>query len=216
MKPSEVASLVNIDSKTIRRYIHRGILTAESNARGFDITVLDAELLQARILARKTLERQIKELFVLRDYGTPLDHIKSEYGLIPEDVSNALFLYHFERQGYLEKFGLDDTSDLLLVQEVTARLKVVDPHIPYELAEQGALELHCTNWKGKDRFFPSRASFEAYLGDDIRTIFYNSKEVSDQLGVSVHTTDRIALSNGIGRKLKPGLKQTNYLFTPIL
>ncbi len=214
MKPSELAALLGVDVKTVRRYIAKGLLPAKKGGLGFEISPLDAQILRRKADARKKLNGRIKELFVLREFDTPFSHIQEEYSLSPDDVDHAVYLYRFERGIYLSKFGIRYTSDFLLVEEVSARLKVTDRHIPYHLHELGELEMHTLKWRGKERFFPSKRSFGDYLGPAVQTILYNSREAAFQTGLTVELIDRLALDNDIGRKIKNGNKNSNYLFTP--
>ena len=214
MKPHEAAAQLGMDRRTVSRHISRGILPARKVGRGYDVATVDVQTLKRRIDARQRLRGRIKELFVLRTYGTPFSHIQDEYGISSDDVDNAVFMYDHERGVYLSRFGVEDVSDFLLVREVAARLKVVDEHIPRHLQELGELEMHTVEWGGRPRFFPSKASFGDYLGPAVQTVFYNSRETAADLGITVESVDRIACSGRIGRKIKNGSKHSNYLFTP--
>ncbi|MEK6808436.1 MAG: hypothetical protein AABY14_01990 [Nanoarchaeota archaeon] len=215
MKPSELALKLGVDRKTITRYITKGLLAARSTKSGYEISPVEANNLKAKLESRKKLDERVKELFVLRTYETSLSHIQDEYGLSPDDIVRALKIYRFDRSQYIKKFNLKvPVSDILLVDEVTARLKVTDRHIAYHLKDLGELVMYENVWRGKKRFFPSKHSFGEYLGADVTTIFYNSREVSEKLGISIERIDRIAKRFEIGRKIKNGHDNSNYLFTP--
>jgi len=215
MKCLQLAAELGVNRRTISRLIEKGLLESHLTPKGHEIAEVDANNLKAMIDAGNRLEGRVKELYVLRVFGTSFSHIQDEYGLSPDGVDLAYRLYSFERSQGLKQFSLGNIeSDALFIDEVAARLKITDPHVVYELSETGALRIYGASVKGKKKYFPSKSSFADYLGADVKTIFYNSGEVSKKLGITVEKIDRIAKAYSIGRKIKADNKHSNYLFTP--
>lgn len=218
MNTIQFAELLNINPRTARRYINKGLIYAKKTRRGqYEIDDDEINRFKIALEARKKLNHSIKELYVLSIYGAISQSILNEHGFDEYSVKGALCLYHFEREQYLKKFKLGELkSDILLIEEAASRLKISDMHVIYELGRidelENRLDLYEIDFNGRLRFFPSIKSFGDYLGNDKNNRFYNSREVSEMINLSVNQIDRIALGQKIGRKIKEGYENSNYLF----
>lgn len=152
---------------------------------------------------------KVRELYVLAAFGTPFCHIQHEYGISPGVVDEIVSEYEAERQKYLNQ--CPSPSDVLLGCELLARLKVSDRHILGYLRDLGAVAFVYS--ADRRHSVPLRSSVEDYLGDNVHTIFYTTREVSQESGLTVSEIDRRAKILEVGRKVKPDNKHSNYLLT---
>jgi hypothetical protein len=215
MKTSDAAQLLGIDDRTVRRFTERGLIGYSREGHALDVHDQDVYRLRDDIKYRQDLGDRVKEAFVMADSGIMLPVMSMEFHKPKEHLEGALRAYDFERDGYLHGFSLDEQTrlDTFLVEEVAARLKITDKHVVYDLLRDGDLRGYHAQRGGRERYFVSRRSFHDYMGPYDTEFFYNSAYASAITGKTVNEIDKLALQHGIGKKIKPGRKNSTYIFT---
>ena len=219
---NEAAKLLRVDKTKVKRYVKSGLLKAKKksylgrNYLFYAIDKKDVSFLRDSFKNYNQIE-DIKKLFVLNEelrqkHGS-LDDIVKEFGHDKNMLQSAATLYSFKRKNYFNQFHVRPEK-FFLSEEIAERLTITHPQAIYDLRDMK--ELKCKKLKdsrqGK-RYFIEKDSFFDYLGKDKGVIFYNSRYAADEMGETVERIDRIALISEIGRKLKPGYKNSIYLFS---
>ncbi len=218
MNRLEAADTLQVDPRTVLRYVDEGLLTRVKVGSMFMYKEEDLSLMVCRINARHELDSVIKELYVLSKSGFTNKQIAKEFGVSAHaKIAYALEMYRNERTRYFNKFGIEsiECEDILLVEEVAARLRITDNHVVYDLIRAGRLKARelVFGRQGKVRYFVEFDSFRRYLGDYFSKFLYRSHHVAEQAQKTINQIDLIALDEGIGFKIKES-KQGNYLFSP--
>jgi len=226
----EAAKLLKINDRTLKRYIQSGLLKAKKKLLKsffYSIDLEDARFLKDSFDMYNEI-KNIKELFVLseelrnkhrslEDIAEEFRHDKfkldKEFKWDKESLRKAVGLYSFKRKNYLKQFSIKPEK-YFMVEEIAERLALTSPYAIYGLMKMKELKYKKLkdSRQGK-RYFIDMQSFFDYLGKDNGIIFYNSKHAGEEIGETVERIDRIALISEIGRKVKPGYKNSIYLFS---
>lgn len=213
----KAAALLKMDERTVRRRINRGEIKAIKTKTRYLIhfdEVIRTTIKQntADLLGEDTL----KSLYILRKHNGNIDHLlKTETSTTKKAIESLLDDYEKERQQYFRNINVSNSEKYLLIQEIGARLKIKDSHIVYDLAERKELKAKKVDVnKGiyNKKVLIYDASFKKYLGKDLPNPFFTSREAAWLTGKTIARVNRIALIEGLGRKIKEGLKNSAYLF----
>lgn len=214
---NDAAKLLDVNPRTVRRYAEKGLLDYSRDNRSFlFFPRKEIEILKIATEMVRKYEEPVKEIYTLMRCGAKVDSVICRFDIPHKDsIDTVLDLYEFERDKYLERFNLKNNvrKDVILAEEVAARLRITDKHVVYNLIKEGEFEAYESSFNGKRRFFVSLDSFRSYLGLEADERFYTSRDASRIIRKTVNTIDRIAKSHGIGRKIKTDNKHSWYLFT---
>lgn len=212
----EAGSILGIDARTAHRYSDYGLLQTVQSGRKKVFRKDDVIALKAKLDARKELDANIKEIYVMNQSGVMDWQVMSEFDISDRPkIDKAIEIYRHERKRYLNKFGIDggEHEYLILVEEAAARLKITDNHVIYDLIEEGKLEARTVEFKGRQRYFVKLQSLIDYLGDYSDKMLYRSNHAAEMLNIKIEEIDRLACSNRIGFKIKDKEPQGRYLFS---
>lgn len=220
----EAGKILNVNGRTVPRYAQKGLLTKIKKGYKYLYPKKEVEQLKHKFEIKNALNDYIREIYVLRKSKIKPLRIIKEFNIkntLPDlNISNsskieqALELYNCSRESYLHKFKIhkQDCPNILLVRETMARLKIKDPHVIYDLIENGSLEPRIATFNGKEHHFISIDSLNDFLGKYSNKFLYRSYTASEKIGKSIEKIDRIAHHYHIGFKIKDS-KQGNYLFS---
>jgi len=206
----EAAHLLRVDPKSVRRYIERGWLKAESLNGNFQISEEQVLLFNQKTNARQLLEGLAEELYVLRRHGTSSSTYQQLANHSLEAINLAIDRYEEERCSFFKALKINERTPFLLGKEVAARLKIRDYHVIDRLIEENQIKARSV-YNGKKTYLILDESFKKYLGANLNEPFYTSRHVSEKTRFSVNAVDRIALKHRLGRKIV-GTKNSSYLF----
>lgn len=217
----QAGEILGISGRTVSRYTQKGLIVSfpkveGSGFRGTGFRIEDVKELKKKILAREELDSIIKELYVLEKTNFNRDSLLKEFEITNyQKIEDALFLYQFEREGILAHFLIKSSEydNVLLTEEVNARLKLVDGHVVPNLVESGHLEGISVRDNSHKKYFIRIESLMSYLGDYANEFLYRTQTVAKLTGLKINHIDKIACHYGLGFKIKP-TEQGNYLFTP--
>ena len=220
----EAGKILDVNGRTIPRYAQKCLLTKIKQGYKHLYSKKEVEQLKHKFEIKNALNDYIREIYVLRKSKIKPLRIIKEFNIkntLPDlNISNsskieqALEVYNCSRESYLNKFNIHkrDCPNILLVRETMARLKIKDPHVIYDLIENGSLEPRITLFNGKAHHFISMDSLNDFLGKYSNKFLYRSHTASEKIGKSIEEIDRIAHHYNIGFKIKD-TKQGNYLFS---
>jgi len=223
MDVNSAAELLDVNPRTVRRYTAKGLLAADNIKGIYFLPAKEVYSLKNSTDCYNSI-KNIKEIYVLskelNDECRGLERIAEETRHHVSDIKSALNFYSWNRNTYLKQFNVQP-ENIFLIEEVAERLRITDKHVVYQLIDSGELKSitvlnnrNKRNKKGqKDRFFVDVPSFFDYLGEYKGTRCYTSKDASSMTRLSVTKIDRISLKYKIGRKIKPGHKNSIYLFS---
>ena len=213
---TEASTILNVNRRTVSRYAEKGLLKRKEKGQQHLYSRSQVELLKKKVESREMLDDCIKELYVSMESRMNKKTLVREFNIEKvSDITYALQVYKHQRGIYLDIFGIQENEkkSLFLVEEVTARLKLKDKHVIYDLVNEGELEAKKISFKGRERYFIKKDSLIRYLGDYSKKVLYRSKDVEElNPGMTINIIDRIAKINSIGFKIKV-VPQGRYLFS---
>ncbi|MFH0870367.1 MAG: hypothetical protein V1866_04915 [archaeon] len=197
------AQLLDVNLRTVRRYLSRGLLSC--GPRDGLISAQDVLSLKKSLgLCRdRDLSTVIKELFVLTTEGATPKNIFSSYERTPvleRCLANIDFYRDFREQFFR---GLSAYDDLLTPGEVMARLKISNVGIFRELNQSGVLGTIAVRTGGRSWQYVPVPAFIDYIDSQNRRgqVLFTTAELSEDTGIKVQTLDKRILRRELGVKL---------------
>ncbi|MEA3514483.1 MAG: helix-turn-helix domain-containing protein [Nanoarchaeota archaeon] len=214
MTTEEAANELNIHVRTVRRYVKKGFI--EATKQGHKILISDSQIKGLKRY-QKITPLLIKEAYVFNSSNnlanakwydrtkiiSALEENKINNDEIIDnpdfmhnlsEIKDAIKFYSKARKGLIKQF-YDKDSDVYTIEEITARLNIVDYHIIYNLTKEGMIdkiEFRYNNNQNKKKYFITKQSFDCYLGKDITERFYDSRFASTFSKTAIKDIDRTA------------------------
>lgn len=210
----EAGNMLGCDPSSVRRYSGRGYFPSKKIGKTKLFSREDISDFQERKQAYDGLSDRVIEFFVLVKEGISDSEVIKYYSEIkPDNIRLAVKHYDEQRRWNLRNY--DNYEDILLLNEVMARLKVKSREAIYGLAREEEFQ----TYEGEGIKLYSFGSFKKFLGQRIAKPLYTSRDVKKMINevnhedISIKAIDTIAKRYEIGIKLRSSVKMSTYLFT---
>jgi hypothetical protein len=188
----DAARLMDVDVKTIRRYLGKGLLSRghhDNLISHQDVISLKESLSVCR---DKDLSAVIKELFVLTIEGASAESIFASYERTPalERCLANIDFYRDFREQFFRGFSVSD--DLLTPGEVMARLKISSVSVFRDLNRSGVLDTISIRTGGRSWQYIPVPVFMDYISSQDRRgqVLFTTSGLSQDTGIRVQVLDK--------------------------